>query len=1335
MNSNWNPPEIIQFFERYPFVTGEQIEVLRQKNYSFPQISQNILRVLNELKIRDEHQRNFLITDWNEILLKQLKPSDVLNRKTTVLRGPSPVTKSGAHAPPVNKVDLKLLDDDEDAISDIFFFELEEINKEVEEAKSSTKKGFDDEIPLPSSNASSRSLIFSYSASQKNPSSPSKNNNNNNNNLLETIEELHRVIEIVNNEKFDLQTQVQDLQLALEEEKRLTEQSSQEMKDMERENNALMDENFKLNDALAKFHDKYEKLKAIQKRATIILKNNNPTFSGSGKKSTDMMKTPIKEEVDEDDEELLVGNAERKSGSRNKGQFELKRAFSFDTAELITMEEDLMMMMSPAIEGGGNQQPKTPLLSQYLLKDQNFPKDIPLSPLPHGESSAMKREEERPSMKTVEIQTDPIHSEYIRRSMISAIKSPLKPNNSNASLNNSTSSNNNSNSPYLSNNPVRRASQIEILNNQLRDDQDLIPQNVTQAALEYYDLKTLQKQFLNDREIIQSLTKEKTLLIQFYDMEMNKLKSEVIDEKSNYLQDREKFFRSTTEKARTIRELERKYQQKEKELERLQEEITLQSSQKSQEEDNKLAHLNVLQSIHEDTSSAHMNNNSSANNNNNNSNINMAKSPSHANSSNNNTTTNNVNKKHLINTRHRKIVAKKDENPQQSLVSPPSSSNVGQSILNTAIALGASPTTNIKKATENSLETHSFPEHQSLVLEEKDSRISQLEKEKNELVHQTESLTVTNNLLKENISNLSMQLQSSLVENQKFLEKIKFLEDRVGDGNSNYNYNYPRPNITLEMSDITDQNNESPLRRRRDAQEKDNNAMNYNSNQMQNHGNNLKMKDNNNSYHFKYDGFDHGTDEYYYNNGHPNTNNLYRNNNYYLQTSSLSPMPVPATALENSIDNGQDYAQIPNPDYYYHPYPMMTGEEEGEFYDPLCADEEDEGEEYDEEQKERSQQQRKALRKDDSFFLTQEKWIKKESMYLANIHYLLELLQEMGQSYQFMVQQTQQMQQQQQQPTQGEWRPSSPSHRNNNSSNQEPESERPLPRPPSKKQFLQQQQHDRQQDSQKEILSRLVESNYSFLHKQQQKLAQQKHLLLQQQRQQFQQQQNQLQQPRQDYYPIDGQFPNLLKEHILETNITNTTPRSATSGLSNSTGGGGNDGKQKPRYQLGLKKTEPPIKKGKLVSPPFITMVRPRSANYNGNTTGNNNNNNQMNHYFQNYAYYDQLIDLDLLHAFTPRSNVTGAVSQKPNINNHNEIIINQTTSNNPQAPRRPRSANSATRNRSHSPTSRPTSSKSSQQHIKSQSHVHHNPARKIVGYDFPVRELIQNIGNHFSDV
>jgi hypothetical protein len=724
------------------------------------------------------------------------------------------------------------------------------------------------------------------------------------------------------------------------------------------------------------------------------------------------------------------------------------------------------------------------------------------------------------------------------------------------------------------------------------------------------------------------------------------------------------------------------------------------------------------------------------NNNNNNSNINLARSPSHANSSNNSSTNNNVNKKHLINTRHRKIVAKKDEsssNPQQSLVSPPSSSNVGQSILNTSIALGASPTTNTKRSAENSLETHSLPEHRSLVLEEKDSRISQLEKEKNELNHQNESLGVTNNLLKENISNLSMQLQSSLVENQKFLEKIKFLEDRFGDGNSNYNYNYPRPNITLEMSDITDQNHESPLRRRKDIQEKDNHAMNYNNNQMHNNGNNQKIKDNNNSYHFKYDGFDHGTDDYY-NNGHPNTNNAYRNNNYYLQTSSLSPMPVPATALENSIDNGQDYAQIPNPDYYYHPYPMMTGEEEGEFYDPLCA-EEDEGEEYDEEQKERSQQ-RKVLRKDDSFFLTQEKWIKKESMYLANIHYLLELLQEMGQSYQFMVQQTQQMQQnqqqQQQQSTQGEWRPNSPSHRNNNSSNQEPESERPLPRPPSKKQFLQQQQYDRQQDSQKEILSRLVESNYSFLHKQQQKLAQQKHFLLQQQRQQFQQQQNQQQQPRQDY-PIDGQVPNLLKEHILETNIINTTPRSATSGLSNSTGGGGNDGKQKPRYQLGLKKTEPPIKKGKLVSPPFITMVRPRSANYNGNTNSNNNNN-QMNHYFQNYAYYDQLIDLDLLHAFTPRSNITGgAVSQKPNINN--EIIINQTTNNNPQAPRRPRSANSATRNRSHSPTSRPTSSKSSQQHNKSQSHLHHNPARKIVGYDFPVRELIQNIGKHFSDV
>jgi hypothetical protein len=327
MNSSWSSEDILQLFECYSFVTENQKAVLKEKQYQANQLNRNLLGILNELKIIEKQQRDKILLDWNQISLKQLSPSVFLSQRRLQPSKTETPEKSEKGRPSTFKAYDKALSsrtlsedvDDDDVIDEIYFFELDEINppppsvqlsasNSYNNLSSPRRVAFNGENERFSDNTASNQSI-SLNPSSKIPSlsnlqvalSPEKSQSNlpsislesigkNNssfgkssnffsssserqqiNELLVTVDELHKVIELSNNEKFGLQQKITDMEEKLSEEKKLLRLSTQEMKAIQNENNSLVDENSKLNDSLLKLRERCDKLMVLQKRTTLLV--------------------------------------------------------------------------------------------------------------------------------------------------------------------------------------------------------------------------------------------------------------------------------------------------------------------------------------------------------------------------------------------------------------------------------------------------------------------------------------------------------------------------------------------------------------------------------------------------------------------------------------------------------------------------------------------------------------------------------------------------------------------------------------------------------------------------------------------------------------------------------------------------------------------------------------------------------------------------------------------------------------------------------------------------------------------------------------------------------
>lgn len=359
---------------------------------------------------------------------------------------------------------------------------------------------------------------------------------------------------------------------------------------------------------------------------------------------------------------------------------------------------------------------------------------------------------------------------------------------------------------------------------------------------------------------------------------------------------------------------------------------------------------------------------------------------------------------------------------------------------------------------------------------------------------------------------------------------------------------------------------------------------------------------------------------------------------------------------------------------------------------------------------------------DDDFFLTQEKWVKKEAIYLANLRYLSDLLQEISQSYQTMLKNISSYQQQYENddhplehshyppsepPLKQNWfvpssgPPNDP--QNNYESNGMTSLTSHTPPPMFSKTLL---HHSR---SKKEILQRLLESNFHFLQKQQTLLQHMRqpsppiifpshsksvpnnmhHMPYQQQSQGDEQQQ---------YYKFleDYYYQQQQKEHGRSQSHDNSTGGKSPSvfkrlyqGSTQSRGNGSGSGNSSPKRRM----------KNPSVSP-FITFVRPKSATTRSTSPPSPYPLHNHSHHTNlpsssarlNEFLPEQMIE-DMMRFDTPRT--TNDLPTAPSIN----------------IPQRPKSANHAIK-----------SQKNSKQH------------RKIVGYDFPVRELIQALGRQAAN-
>jgi hypothetical protein len=351
MNSSWSSEDILHLFDCYSFITEDQKVLLKEKQYQPNQLNRNLLGILNELKITEQQPRDKILLDWNQISLKQLSPSVFLSQRRPQ---PSPAKSAEKGRPSLVKAYDKALSsrtlvddvDDDDVIDEIYFFELDEINppptiqpqlstsNSYNNLSSPRRVAFNGESERFSENIASNPSI-SLTSSLKIPTStnlqvslsPEKSQSNlpsislesigknssfakssnflsssadrnQIHELLTTVDELHKVIEVSNNEKFNLQQKITDMEEELSEEKKLLRLSTQEMKAIQNENNSLIEENTKLTDSLLKLRERCDKLMVLQKRTTLLVNSQN----GKDRK---IILPSMKEDQDYDDQSIL----------------------------------------------------------------------------------------------------------------------------------------------------------------------------------------------------------------------------------------------------------------------------------------------------------------------------------------------------------------------------------------------------------------------------------------------------------------------------------------------------------------------------------------------------------------------------------------------------------------------------------------------------------------------------------------------------------------------------------------------------------------------------------------------------------------------------------------------------------------------------------------------------------------------------------------------------------------------------------------------------------------------------------------------------------------------
>lgn len=1523
MSSTWSVNDVIAFFEQYPFITSDQRQLLQIKQYTPVQLRQSLIKVLNELKIQEKDARDQIILDWNQISLKQLTPTYVLQRKPILrssfsAKDPSPSSSDWKPEPalsstPSNAISEKVQyfpsgekkkpvvqfeddissedtrnerkafvppelnkekaetkwngkeeylirdkktqivekdsrvtegetekrkpvepananksenDDIEKAIDDIYFYEIDELSVEEEKERKEIedirrKLSISQSVSgLSGPHSKSNSSITPYLqrnddiiTPSRRPSSffsqPLASTKQPPNDLIETISQLQQVIEVLNNEKFALQDKNEALSHELTEKSKVLNLTIQEMKSMEQENHAILEESQKLTENLIQLREKYDKLVAVAKRTTLLI---NPRQTNANKSlhkfqqsrkaladsameklvenendNNDNNEEKVKDESvrvetilsEEEEEDLMMSmlpeNFETVAKVEIESQTDLSalptkdyqvsrkvqtseksmqtdeiaiRDTSIQTSEGSTQTDEVTILDSPETNSNIEILRRATINTKFNTRSSliaSLPTSIAFTQIA---STAATPTNKKVDTTDAMVQTDRINNDFIRQSLIIATRAsgdsglpskhhtpgtPIIPMN----LKPQNQSHNNS-SGRLSPKSPHSLSGVPLVNMMDLSTRDtLIPLNISAASLDTYDKPILQKQLLCEREIINSLQADKQLLVDFYENELRKLRSELADIDSHHLHKIESFTNQIKEKDQLIDDYQLKYESFQTIIQQLQKQVKSLALEKKA-----------------DTSSTPT---KSTNNN----------SPSRARKQ---STSGGQSPTHSSPRRHESPTIREEPTVNEVKASPdavpnavtsppvptlPQSHSRPSSRRTSTSSTGRRRTNSPSKGRLNSY----VQQHNTKAASNSKSD-GKKEEEVNDLIQsatdamknykqKVQLLTANNELLQEKIK--KYQNSETLYEEEKerllykieelekekleLEEKLQQLSKQVKEkGNDDRLIDLHSTSIIL--SEITDYD----LYQSSQRPKTQNQFASLSSYAVNNNKVNGVQRGNDGVYYLKYDGNYQTPSQPFpspesqkvpphnFENHQPwlkTRADYFVDDDLILPNSELPQQPQsqirPNIVINTAITDALLSIPPQNGSNNYNKEQKTQNKDEEEEVEYDINDEEFIVQNQDPPQNNQKGEINED-ENDDDFFLTQDKWVKKEAIYLANLRYLSDLLQEISQSYQTMLKNISSYQQQYENddqplehphyppselPLKQNWfvPPSGPPNdaNNNYESNGMTSLTSHTPPPMFSKTLL---HHSR---SKKEILQRLLESNFHFLQKQQTLLQHMRqpsppiifpshsksapnnmnHMPYQQQFQGDEQQQ---------YYKFleDYYYQQQQKEHGRSQSHDNSSGGKSQSvfkrlyqGSTQSRGNGSGSGNSSPKRRM----------KNPSVSP-FITLVRPKSAITRSTSPPSFYQHHNHSHHANlpsssarlNEFLPEQMIE-DVMRFDTPRTTNDLPTALSINI------------------PQRPKSANHA---------------------IKSQKSS--KPHRKIVGYDFPVRELIQALGRQAAN-